>query len=82
MGGHAAHPRDLRADKWLQHYRADDGPVYLVLLIVGHLVGMIMLAAWRHWTPDPVLLALASSLLSFVLSLMLPQWAMRMHGLK
>ena len=74
----------------LHHQRADDGPAYLTILIVGHLVAPALLFAYTHYTPDPLFIAVLFSLLTSALSLyLLPrlkggmvafQWAKRMHG--
>jgi len=75
----------------LHHHRADDAPPYITILIVGHLVGALMLAAHERelnlsvWTE-----AIAYPLIGLVAAVwMLPkvkgaligyQWALRMHG--
>jgi uncharacterized protein (DUF983 family) len=69
----------------LFHHRADDGPAYLTILIVGHLMW-----AFVKWRPDPLTLALTFALGCVALSLyLLPrlkgafvalQWSRRMHG--
>ena len=74
----------------LHHHRADDGPPYLTLLIVGHVVGPLMLWAYVAYEPSPLWFILGFSALSVVMSLwMLPrlkgmivgiQWANRMGG--
>lgn len=74
----------------LHHHRADDGPAYLTILIVGHLVAPTMLYAFVAWRPDPLVLAAVFSVGAVALSLyLLPrlkglmvafQWAKRMHG--
>lgn len=74
----------------LHHHRADDGPAYLTILIVGHLMVPFLMWAFVAWRPDPVMLASAFSLGTVALSLyLLPrlkgmivaiQWAKRMHG--
>ncbi len=74
----------------LHHHRADDGPAYLTILIVGHLLAPILLYAFVRWRPDPMTLAVAFSIGTVALSLyLLPrlkgalvalQWAKRMHG--
>ena len=74
----------------LHHHRADDGPPYLTLLIVGHVVGPLMLWAYVQWEPSPLVFITVFSALSVAMSLwMLPrlkgvivavQWANRMHG--
>lgn len=74
----------------LSHHRADDGPAYLTVLIVGHVIAPALLIAFLMWRPDPLILASVSSIACVALSLyLLPrikgaivglQWAQRMHG--
>lgn len=74
----------------LFHQRADDGPAYLTILIVGHLLAPILLFIYARWEPDPTVLAAIMSVGVVALSLfLLPrmkgvmvgfQWAKRMHG--
>ena len=74
----------------LHHQRADDGPAYMTILIVGHIVGPMVLWAFVKWRPDPLVLASVFSVGTVALSLyLLPrlkgalvgvQWAKRMHG--
>lgn len=74
----------------LHHQRADDGPAYMTILIVGHVVAPLMLAAYIALRPDPLTMAAIFSVLTVALSLvLLPrlkgamvglQWAKRMHG--
>jgi len=74
----------------LHHQRADDGPAYLTILIVGHLMAPVILWAFTTWRPDPLVLASIFSVGTVALSLyLLPrlkgalvavQWAKRMHG--
>ncbi len=74
----------------LHHQRADDGPAYLTILIVGHLMAPVILWAFTTWRPDPLTLATIFSVGTVALSLyLLPrlkgalvavQWAKRMHG--
>lgn len=74
----------------LSHQRADDGPAYLTILIVGHLMAPLILMVFNLWRPDPLVLALIFSAGCVALSLfLLPrfkgmilaiQWARRMHG--
>lgn len=74
----------------LHHQRADDGPAYLTILLVGHVMGFALHIAWVNWRPEPWVLALTMSLIALVASLiLLPrmkglvvayQWAKRMHG--
>jgi uncharacterized protein (DUF983 family) len=72
------------------HHRADDGPAYLTILIVGHLMAPTLLWAFTVFRPDPMILASAFTVATVALSLyLLPrlkgvivafQWAKRMHG--
>jgi uncharacterized protein (DUF983 family) len=74
----------------LHHHRADDGPAYLTILIVGHLMAPAILWAFIEFRPDPLILASIFSVGTVALSLyLLPrlkgvlvaiQWARRMHG--
>ena len=74
----------------LHHHRADDGPAYLTILIVGHLMAPLILIAFMRCRPDPLILAAVFSVGTVALSLwLLPrlkgalvalQWAKRMHG--
>jgi len=74
----------------LHHQRADDGPAYLTILIVGHLMAPLLLYSFSHWRPEPLVLATVFSVGTVALSLfLLPrlkgalvalQWAKRMHG--
>jgi uncharacterized protein (DUF983 family) len=74
----------------LHHQRADDGPAYLTILIVGHLLAPVLLFVFTTWRPEPLLLAAIFSVGTVALSLyLLPrlkgamvalQWAKRMHG--
>ena len=74
----------------LYHHRADDGPAYLTILIVGHVMAPLLLFSFTHWRPEPLVLASVFSVGTVGLSLfLLPrlkgalvalQWAKRMHG--
>ncbi|MCV6824980.1 MULTISPECIES: DUF983 domain-containing protein [Halocynthiibacter] len=74
----------------LYHQRADDGPAYLTILVVGHIMAPLLLAVFTAYQPDPFILAGAFSVGCVALSLyLLPrfkgamigiQWAKRMHG--
>lgn len=74
----------------LHHHRADDGPAYLTILIVAHILGFMMHIAFVHLRPDPLLMATVLAIVCVALSLyLLPrlkgmivgiQWARRMHG--
>ncbi len=74
----------------LYHHRADDGPAYLTILIVGHLMAPLIMWAFVTWRPEPLVLSgiFAAGCVSLSLFL-LPrlkgmivaiQWAKRMHG--
>lgn len=74
----------------LSHHRADDGPAYLTILIVGHLMAPLIMVAFVEFRPSPLVLASAFAAGCVALSLyLLPrlkgvivgiQWAKRMHG--
>lgn len=74
----------------LHHQRADDGPAYLTILIVGHLLAPSLLAVYTAWRPSPLTLitlfgvgcvALSLLLLPRMKGLMIAmQWARRLHG--
>jgi uncharacterized protein (DUF983 family) len=74
----------------LHHHRADDGPAYMTILIVGHLMAPLILWAFVKYRPEPLVLATVFSVGTVALSLfLLPrmkgmvvamQWARRMHG--
>lgn len=74
----------------LHHQRADDGPAYLTILIVGHVMAPLILIVFTRLRPDPIVLATVFSIGCVALSLfLLPrlkglmvgfQWAKRMHG--
>ncbi|MEP1327283.1 MULTISPECIES: DUF983 domain-containing protein [Rhodobacterales] len=74
----------------LHHNRADDGPAYLTILLVGHVLGFVLHIVYTSLRPDPLTLALIMSAVTITASLwLLPrmkglvvayQWAKRMHG--
>jgi len=74
----------------LHHHRADDGPAYLTILIVGHIMAPLILWFFTTFRPDPIVLTSIFSVGVVALSLyLLPrlkgmivgiQWAKRMHG--
>jgi uncharacterized protein (DUF983 family) len=74
----------------LSHHRADDGPAYLTILIVGHLMAPAIIWAFTEFRPDPMVLASVFTVGCVGLSLyLLPrlkgmivalQWAKRLHG--
>lgn len=73
-----------------KHHRADDGPAYLTILIVGHILAPLILIVYTTFRPDPLIMATGFSVGCVALSLyLLPrlkglmvglQWAKRMHG--
>lgn len=74
----------------LHHHRADDGPAYLTILIVGHLLGPLLGWYYMEFRPEPLVMVAIFSVGCVALSLyLLPrlkgmivgfQWAKRMHG--
>lgn len=70
--------------------RADDGPAYLTILIVGHLMAPLILWAFVAYRPSPLTLIAVFATGCVALSLfLLPrmkgmivaiQWSRRMHG--
>ncbi len=70
--------------------RADDGPAYLTILIVGHLMAPLFLWTYFKWQPTPTVMIAVFGSGTVALSLyLLPrlkgalvalQWAKRMHG--
>lgn len=74
----------------LSHHRADDGPAYLTILVVGHLMAPLIHVAFTRFRPEPLVLATVFTIGCVALSLyLLPrmkgmvvgfQWARRMHG--
>jgi uncharacterized protein (DUF983 family) len=70
--------------------RADDGPAYLTILVVGHIMAPLFLFVFTTWRPGPFAMASFFSILCIALSLLLLprfkgmivaiQWARRMHG--
>ena len=74
----------------LHHHRADDGPAYLTILVVGHLMAPLILYVFTTFRPDPLVMATIFTVGCVALSLyLLPrlkgvvvgiQWAKRMHG--
>lgn len=72
------------------HHRADDGPAYLTILIVGHLMAPLLMWAFVAYRPSPMTLSTIFIAGCVGLSLyLLPrlkgglvalQWAKRMHG--
>ena len=74
----------------LSGHRADDGPAYLTILLVGHLLAPALHVSYVHWRPEPMTMFLIFAIGCTALSLfLLPrlkgavvayQWARRMHG--
>ncbi|EBA07100.1 DUF983 domain-containing protein [Sagittula stellata] len=74
----------------LYHHRADDGPAYLTILIVGHIMAPLLLIVFEAWRPDPLVLFTIFAVGCVALSLyLLPrlkgaivafQWARGMYG--
>lgn len=72
------------------HHRADDGPAYLTILVVGHLMAPLIHIVFVHYRPEPWVMALGFTTGCVALSLfLLPrlkgfvvaiQWAKYMHG--
>ena len=72
------------------HHRADDGPAYLTILVVGHLMAPLMHYTAFEWRPSPWIMATVFSAGCLAASLyLLPrlkgavvayQWARRMYG--
>jgi uncharacterized protein (DUF983 family) len=70
--------------------RADDGPAYLTILIVGHLMAPLLHFSFVRWRPDPLTLFTIFAVGCVAVSLyLLPrlkgaivgfQWSRRMHG--
>ncbi|WP_324753680.1 DUF983 domain-containing protein [Roseovarius sp. Pro17] len=74
----------------LSQHRADDGPAYLTILIVGHIMAPALHIVFVQFRPDPLLLFTIFAIGCVGLSLyLLPrlkgavvafQWARQMHG--
>lgn len=74
----------------LHHHQADDGPAYLTILIVGHVMAPLLLFTFTMWRPEPLMLFTIFAVGCVGLSLyLLPrlkgaivgfQWARHMHG--
>ncbi len=74
----------------LHHHRSDDGPAWLTILIVGHVIGPGMLMTFTAFQPPPWVMASVFSSLAIGLTFyLLPrlkgafvafQWAHRLHG--
>lgn len=84
------HDKCESCDLDLSRARADDGPAYFTILIVGHLAGFALHIMWSHWQPSPMFMVTTISIASIALSLaLLPrfkgaliglQWAKGLHG--
>ncbi len=74
----------------LFHQRADDGPAYLTILIVGHILAPMIFWVYNEFRPEPMVMASGFTIFTVALSLfLLPrlkgmmvalQWAKRLHG--
>lgn len=74
----------------LHHHRADDGPAYLTILIVGHLMAPLLHYVFVTWRPEPLTLFTIFAVGCVALSLyLLPrlkgaivgyQWARQLYG--
>lgn len=74
----------------LHHHRADDGPAYLTILVVGHILAPLMHFYYVTFRPEPLMMFSVLSVGCVALSLyLLPrlkgvvvaiQWSRRMHG--
>ncbi len=74
----------------LSPQRADDGPAYLTILLVGHIMAPLIHVTFTTFRPDPLVMALGFSAFCLALALfLLPrmkglvvavQWSRRMHG--
>lgn len=72
------------------HHRADDGPAWATILILGHLLAPLMLVVYEVFRPEGWVMALGFSIVFLIMALyLLPrikgmfvtlQWAKRMHG--
>jgi uncharacterized protein (DUF983 family) len=77
-------------DEALHHHRADDGPAYLTIVVVGKLLTPLLFYVFVALRPDPLVLAAGFVVMAVALSLyLLPrlkgmmvaiQWSRRMHG--
>ena len=76
----------------LHHHRADDGPAYLTILLVGHLMAPLLHMIFVCFRPEPLVLFTVFAVGCVGLSLyLLPrlkgamigfQWARLMHGFR
>lgn len=77
-------------DEEFHHHRADDGPAYITILLVGHLMAPAMHFVFVTFRPEPLILFTEFAVGCVALSLyLLPrtkgamvayQWARQMHG--
>ncbi len=77
-------------DEELYHHKADDGPAYLTILIVGHIMAPLLIWVFTEYRPEPMVLATSFTVGCVALSLyLLPrlkgaivalQWAKRLYG--
>lgn len=84
------HDKCYECDLDLRLARADDGPAYFTILLVGHLAGFALHIMWSLWEPSPFVMASTLSAGCIALSLaLLPrfkgaliglQWAKELHG--
>lgn len=74
----------------LHHQRADDGPAYLTILVVSHILTPLLLIVFVAWRPSVAAMLVGFLGAAVVLSLVMLQpikgamvglqWARRMHG--
>lgn len=74
----------------MHHHRADDGPAYLTILLLAHLMSPALLVVYLIWQPSVPAMLVGFLSVTLALSLiLLPifkggfvglQWARRMHG--
>ena len=58
-------------DEVFVHHRADDGPAYLTILIVGHLLAPLIHITWTQFRPEPMVMATVFTVGCVALSLFL-----------
>ncbi|MEM6276132.1 MAG: DUF983 domain-containing protein [Pseudomonadota bacterium] len=74
----------------LHHHRADDGPPWLTMLVVGHLMAPLLHIVFVRYRPEPIVLFAIFAIGCVGLSLLLLprlkglivgfQWSRRMYG--
>lgn len=84
------HDQCTVCEQELYHHRADDGPAYLTILVVGHLMAPLLHIVFVMWRPEPIFLFTIFAVGTVALSLyLLPrlkgaligfQWAKEMGG--